>query len=115
MDTANKHVATYTQQQQCDLMGATNKGGCLVFDLFKNRISKPEKEISKKDRIISFLIELLCQKNSLPKMYIMRQSNSELRVNFMNRTIARFPLRYRQSETLYCDFAAKKTDKIKIQ
>ena len=35
MDTANELVATSSQQQQYDLMGAGNKGACLIFNLFK--------------------------------------------------------------------------------
>ena len=59
MDTTNKGVATFSQRQQCDLMAVGNKGDCFIFDLFKNRISQLEKEISKKDEIISFLTEQL--------------------------------------------------------
>ena len=65
MNTTNKHVATSSQQQQCDLMGVGNKVDCFVFDLFKNRISQLEKEISKKDEIISFLTEQISVKNAL--------------------------------------------------
>ena len=50
MNTTNKHVVTSCQRQQCDLMGVSNKGDCFVFDLFKNRISQVEKEISNKTR-----------------------------------------------------------------
>ena len=50
MDTANKRVATFSQRQQCDLKGAGSKCDCFVFDLFKNRISQLQKEISKKTR-----------------------------------------------------------------
>ena len=50
MDTTNKRVATFCQRQQCDMMGAGSKGDCFVFDLFKNRISQLQKEISKKTR-----------------------------------------------------------------
>ena len=50
MDTANKRVATFSQRQHCDLKGAGSKGDCFVFDLFKNRISQLQKEISKKTR-----------------------------------------------------------------
>ena len=64
MDTTNKRVATSSQRQQYDLMGAGNKGDCFVFDLFKNRISQLEKEILKKDEIISFLTEQLSVKNA---------------------------------------------------
>ena len=64
MDTTNKRVATSSQRQQCDLMGVGNKGDCFVFDLFKNRISQMEKEISRKDEIISFLTEQLSVKNA---------------------------------------------------
>ena len=64
MKTTNKRVATSCQQQQCDLMGVGNKGNCFVLDLFKNRISQLEKEISKKDEIISFLTEQLSVKNA---------------------------------------------------
>ena len=64
MDATNKRVATSSQRQQCDLMGAVNKGDCFVFDLFKNRISQLENEISKKDEIISFLTKLLSVKNA---------------------------------------------------
>ena len=63
IDTNNKRVATPSQRQQCDLMGAGSRGDCFVFDLFKNRISQLEKEISKKDKIISFLTEQLSVKN----------------------------------------------------
>ena len=65
MNTTNKRVATSSQRQQCDLMGVGNKGDCFVFDLFKNRISQLEKEISKKDEIISFLTEQISVKNAL--------------------------------------------------
>ena len=64
MNTTNKRVATSWQRQQCDLMGVGNKGDCFVFDLFKNRISQLEKEISKKDEIISFLTEQISVKNA---------------------------------------------------
>ena len=64
MNTTNKRVATSWQRQQCDLMGVGNKGDCFVFDLFKNRISQLEKEISKKDEIISLLTEQLSIKNA---------------------------------------------------
>ena len=64
MDTTNKRVATSCQWQQCDLMGAGYKIGCFVVDLFKNTISQLEKEISKKDEIISFLTEQLSVKNA---------------------------------------------------
>ena len=65
MNTINKRVATSSQRQQCDLMGVGNKGDCFVFDLFKKRISQLEKEISKKDEIISFLTEQISVKNAL--------------------------------------------------
>ena len=65
MNTTNKHVATSSQQQRCDLMGVGNKVDCFVFDLFKNRISQLEKKISKKDEIISFLTEQISVKNAL--------------------------------------------------
>ena len=65
MNATNKHVATSCQQQQCDLMGAGNKVDCFIFDLFKNRISQLEKEISKKDEIMSFLTEQISVKNAL--------------------------------------------------
>ena len=71
MYTTNKRVATSSQRQQCDLMGVGNKGDCFlflivfVFDLFKNRISQLEKEISKKEEIISFLTEQISVKNVL--------------------------------------------------
>ena len=45
-------------------MGVGNKGDCFEFDLLKNRISQLEKEISKKDEIISFLTEQLSVKNA---------------------------------------------------
>ena len=64
MDTANKRIATSPQRQQCDLMGAGNRSDCFVFDLFRNRISQLEKEISKKDEMISFLTEQLSFKNA---------------------------------------------------
>ena len=64
MSTTNKRVTTNCQRQQCDLMGVGNKGDCFVFDLFKNRISQLEKEISKKDEIISFLTEQISVKNA---------------------------------------------------
>ena len=57
MDTANDRVATSSQQQQYDLMGTGNKGDRSVFDLFKKRVYKSEKEISQNDEIISFLTE----------------------------------------------------------
>ena len=63
MDTTNKRFDTSCQRQQCDLMGASYKGDCFVVNLFKNRISQLEKEISKKDKIISFLTEQLSVKN----------------------------------------------------
>ena len=50
MDATNKRVATSCQRQQCDLMGAGNKGDCFVFGLFKSIISQLGKEISKKRR-----------------------------------------------------------------
>ena len=50
INTANKCVAPSSQRQQCDLMGAGNKGDCFVFDLIKNRISHLENEILKKTR-----------------------------------------------------------------
>ena len=50
MDATNKRVATSCQRQQCDLMGAGNKGDCFVFGSFKSIISQLEKEISKKRR-----------------------------------------------------------------
>ena len=64
MNTTNERVVTSCQQQQCDLMGACNKGDCFVFDLFKSRISQLEKEISKKENIISFWTEQLSVKNA---------------------------------------------------
>ena len=64
VDTTNKRVTTSSQRQQCDLMGVGNKSDCSVFDLFKNRISQLEKEISKKDEIISFLTQQLSVKNA---------------------------------------------------
>ena len=64
MDTTNKRVATSCQWQQCDLMGAGYKIGCFVVDLFKNTISQLQKEISKKDEIISFLTEQFSVKNA---------------------------------------------------
>ena len=63
MDTANELVATSSQQQQYDLMGAGNKGACFVWFIQKRRISKLEKAISKKDEIISFLTDQLSAKN----------------------------------------------------
>ena len=45
-------------------MGVGNKGDCFVFDLFKNRISQLQKEISKKDEIISLLTQQLSIKNA---------------------------------------------------
>ena len=76
MDTTNKGIATSSQGQQCDLMGAGNKGDCFVFDLLKNRISQLEKEISKKDEIINFLTEQLSAKNSftIPSNSLQNQS-----------------------------------------
>ena len=65
MNTTNKRVATSSQRQQYDLMRVGNKGDCFVFDSFKNRISQLEKEISKKDEIISFLTEQISVKNAL--------------------------------------------------
>ena len=64
MDTTNKRVATSCQRQQCDLMGAGNRGDRFVFDLFKNRISQLKKVILEKDKIISFLTEQLSVKNA---------------------------------------------------
>ena len=47
-------------------------------------------------RADDYLINIiLCQKVNLEKIYIIEQSNSELRVNFMNRTIVKWPLQYR--------------------
>ena len=65
LNTTNKRVATSCQRQQCDLMGVGNKGDYFEFDLLKNRISQLEKEISKKDEIISFLTEQISVKNAL--------------------------------------------------
>ena len=45
-------------------MGAGYKIGCFVVDLFKNTISQLQKEISKKDEIISFLTEQFSVKNA---------------------------------------------------
>ena len=43
-----------------------------------------------------YLLSLVsCQKLNLADMYIIKQSNSELKVNFMNTTIAKWSLRYR--------------------
>ena len=80
MNTTNKHVATSCQRQQCDLMGVSNKGDCFVFDLFKNRISQVEKEISKKDKIISFLTEQLSVKNAFT-IPLQNQSQERRSVN----------------------------------
>ena len=35
------------------------------------------------------ILRVLCQKVNLERIYIIEQSNSELRVNFMNRTIVK--------------------------
>ena len=75
MDTTNKRVATSSQRQQCDLMGAGNKGDCFVFDLFKNRISQLEKEISKKNETINFLTEQLVKNDfAIPSNSLQNQS-----------------------------------------
>ena len=37
MHTTNELVATSSQQQQYDLMGAGNKGASFIFDLFKKK------------------------------------------------------------------------------
>ena len=50
-------------------MAAGNKGDCIVFDLFKNRISHLEKEISKKEEIISFLTEQLSVNNPFTNLF----------------------------------------------
>ena len=55
MDATNKRFVASSQRQRCNLMEVGNKGDCFVFVLFKNKISKLGKEISKKDEIISFL------------------------------------------------------------
>ena len=47
MDITNKRVDTSCQRQQCDMMGVGYKGNRFVVDLFKNRISQLEEEISK--------------------------------------------------------------------
>ena len=69
------------QRQQCDLMRSGNKCHCFVFDIFKNRISQLEKEISEQDEKISFLKEQLSGKkafaipsNSLPNQPQERRS-----------------------------------------
>ena len=49
IDTTNKRFAASSQQQHYNLMEVGNKGDCLVFDLFKNKIFKLEKDISKKE------------------------------------------------------------------
>ena len=59
IDTTDKCAAASSQEQQCDLMGASNKGDCFAFDLFKNKISQLEKGISKKGEIISFLTAII--------------------------------------------------------
>ena len=64
VDTTNKCFAASSQRQQCNLKEVGNKGDCFVFDLFKNKISKLGKEISKKDEVISFLTEQLSVKNA---------------------------------------------------
>ena len=84
MDTTNKGVATFSQRQQCDLMAVGNKGDCFIFDLFKNRISQLEKEISKKDEIISFLTEQLSIKNAFT---IPLQNQSQERRSTNNNTL----------------------------
>ena len=38
---------------------------------------------------------VLCQKLNLRKVYIIKQSNSELRVNFINRTITKCSMQHR--------------------
>ena len=63
MSTGNKHVTTSPQRQQYDLIGVGNKSYCFLFDVFQNKVSQLEKEISKKDEIISFLTEQLSVKN----------------------------------------------------
>ena len=80
LNTTNKRVATSCQRQQCDLTGVGNKGDCFVFDLFKNRISQLEKEISKKDEIISFLTEQLSVKNAFT-IPLQNQSQERRSVN----------------------------------
>ena len=63
MSTGNKHVTTSPQRQQYDLIGVGNKSDSFLFDVFQNKVSQLEKEISKKDEIISFLTEQLSVKN----------------------------------------------------
>ena len=65
-------------------MGAGSKGDCFVFDLFKNRISQLEKEISKKDEIISHLTEQLSVKNAFT---IPLQKQSQERRSANNNTL----------------------------
>ena len=65
-------------------MGAGSKGDCFVFDLFKNRISQLEKEISKKDEIISYLTEQLSVKNAFT---IPLQKQSQERRSANNNTL----------------------------
>ena len=82
MNTTNKRVATSCQRQQCDLMGVGNKGDCFEFDLLKNRISQLEKEISKKDEIISFLTEQLSVKNAFTiPLQIPREEAHTIKLN----------------------------------
>ena len=80
MNTTNKRVATSCQRRQCDLMGVGNKGDCFEFDLLKKRISQLEKEISKKDEIISFLTEQLSVKNAFT-IPLQNQSQERRSVN----------------------------------
>ena len=63
IDTADEGLATSPQQQHCNLLGAGNKDDCFIFDLLKSRITQPEKEIYRKDEIISFLTEQLSVRN----------------------------------------------------
>ena len=48
MDTTIERVATSSQRQQCDLMGAGNKGDCFAFDLLKNSLSTSEGDFEKR-------------------------------------------------------------------
>ena len=87
MNTTNKRVTTSSQRQQYDLMGVGNKGDCFVFDLFKNRVSQLEKEISKKDEIISFLTEQILVKNAFTTLGKTKVQKEEVRTTILSMTV----------------------------
>ena len=87
MNTTNKRVTTSSQRQQYDLMGVGNKGDYFVFDLFKNRVSQLEKEISKKDEIISFLTEQILVKNAFTTLGKTKVQKEEVRTTILSMTV----------------------------